>query len=81
MKKEYVFTELGYFTEGQAKRIKERMDGKSFMNFEVTWSSNAGNCTLIVKTDYYSGRMMSWSEEEEHKEVFNFFMFCVCNEL
>lgn len=52
MKKEYTFEELGYFTESTMEKIKEIMDGESFMNFEVAWSNCAGNCTLIVKTDY-----------------------------
>lgn len=52
MMKEYIFEELGYFTENECKAIKEVMDGKTFMDFKVTYSSFAGNCTLIVKTDY-----------------------------
>ena len=50
--KQYVFTELGYFDESTCKAIKEEMDGKTFMNFNVTYSNCAGNCTLIIETDY-----------------------------
>lgn len=49
---EYIFTELGYFSERDCKAIKKAMDGQTFMNFEVAWSNWAGNCTLIIKTDY-----------------------------
>lgn len=62
--REYVFEELGYFTESTCKRIKAAMDGKTFMNFEVCWSNFAGNCTLIIKTDY----------EETEQKIKNFFL-------
>lgn len=52
MIKEYAFPELGYFTEKSCERIKKVMDGKTFMNFRVSWSNFAGNCTLIICTDY-----------------------------
>lgn len=31
--KEYVFTELGYFSKQTCEKIKKDMDGKTFMNF------------------------------------------------
>jgi len=49
--KEYWFTELGYFTEGVMKAVKKKMDGKTFMNFNVGWSNCAGNCVLFVKSE------------------------------
>lgn len=52
MIREYAFRELGYFTEKSCERIKKVMDGKTFMNFRVGWSNFAGNCTLIISTDY-----------------------------
>ena len=52
MIREYEFRELGYFTEKSCERIKKVMDGKTFMNFRVSWSNFAGNCTLIICTDY-----------------------------
>lgn len=51
-KKEYPLNELGYFTENQCEKIKRFMDGKTYLNFEVAYSNCAGNCTLIVKTNY-----------------------------
>lgn len=62
--KEYIFEELGYFAESQCKRIKAALDGKTFMNFEVKWSNCAGNCTLIICTNY----------EGTEREIKNFFL-------
>ena len=76
MKQEYVFTELGHFTESSMKKLKEKMDGKSYMNFEVAWSNYAGNCTLFVGTDYFNDSDMSYDEQK--KEVGNLFFHCVC---
>lgn len=64
--REYTFTELGYFTERECKAIKECLQGKTYMNFDITWSNFAGNCTLIIKTDY----------EETANEIKNFFLNC-----
>ena len=46
--KEYIFNELGYFSERECKAIKEEMQGKTYMNFDVDWSKQGINCTLIV---------------------------------
>lgn len=62
--KEYPLTELGYFSESECASIADALDGKSFMRFHVTWSNCAGNCTLIIKTDYDAPR----------KEIVNFFL-------
>ena len=40
--KEYVFEELGYFTESQCKAIKKCLQGESMMDFDITWSSFVG---------------------------------------
>ena len=50
--KEIVLNELGYFSERECKAIKEEMQGKTYMNFDVDWSKQGINCTLIVKTDF-----------------------------
>lgn len=63
---EYVFTELGYFTETTCKKIQTALEGTTFMNFKISWSNRAGNCTLIVATDY----------EETEQEIKNFFLAC-----
>lgn len=70
--KEYVFEELGYFTESQCKAIKWHLQGKSMMNFDIAWSNFAGNCTLIVRTDY---------QVENPQEVKNFFLHCALGKL
>lgn len=64
--KEYVFTELGYFTKNTCEKIKTALDGTTFMNFKISYSNCAGNCTLIVATDY----------EETETEIKNFFLAC-----
>jgi hypothetical protein len=40
------------------------MDGTTFMHFKVHYSNWAGNCTLIVDTDY----------EATEEEIKNFFI-------
>lgn len=63
--KEYVFEELGYFTPSTVEKIKSAMNGKTFMNFQVGCSVQAGaNCILIVKTDY----------EDTENNIKNFFL-------
>lgn len=52
MVKEYSFPELGYFSAGQIHQIAAVMSGKTYMNFKVGGANHAGNCTLIVMTDY-----------------------------
>lgn len=70
-KKEYIFTELGYFCESECQKIQQAMNGKTYMDFDVTYSNYAGNCTLIIKTDY----------EESEKEIKNFFLHCLITNL
>lgn len=55
----------GYFTESQAKKLKEKMQGKSYLNFSVEYSNENGNCTLIVSTDYYEENEFNTKEEFE----------------
>lgn len=62
--KEYVFTELGYFSKEVCEKIKKAMDGKTFMNFKVEYSNCAGNCTLFICTDY----------EDTEENIKNFFI-------
>ena len=69
--KEYVFTELGYFCESECKAIKEAMQGKTYMNFDVGYSNQAGNCTLIIATDYNA----------TEQEIKNFFLACALGKL
>lgn len=69
--KEYVFTELGFFTKDSCERIKKAMDGKTFMNFTVKYSNCAGNYTLIICTDY----------EDTEENIKNFFLHCALEAL
>lgn len=46
------FNELGYMSKTQCVKIKQIMEGTTFMNFKVDYSNNCGNCTLICSTDY-----------------------------
>ena len=69
--KEYWFENLGFFSEETCKKIKEKLDGKSFMKFEVIYSNCAGNCTLGVKTSY----------EDCENTIRNFFLYCLISEL
>ena len=69
--KEYVFTELGYFTEKECENIKNALDGRTYMHFSITWSNCAGNCTLIVRTDY----------EDTEENIKSFFFHVALSEL
>lgn len=42
----------GYYTEKVAKKVVEVMQGKTMYNFDVAYSNQAGNCMLVVTTDY-----------------------------
>ena len=61
--REYAFTELGYFTECQCEAIRKKCEG-TYMNIRVSWSNYAGNCTLIICTDY----------EDTEENIKNFFL-------
>ena len=50
--KEYTFSELGFYTDKDIERIREKMEGKTFMNFHISSSNFCGNHTLIIETDY-----------------------------
>lgn len=69
--KQYTFEELDYFCESDCKAIKELMQGRSYMNFDVSWCNNAGNCILNVSTDY----------DDEPQNIKNFFIACVFSNL
>lgn len=69
--KEYIFEELGYFSERECAAIKDELQGYSYMNFDIAWSNCAGNCTLILRTNY----------EEEPQEIKNFFLHCALGKI
>jgi hypothetical protein len=61
---EVYFEELGYMSKSTCEKIKGIMDGKTYMDFEVSYSNYAGNCTLICSTTY----------EASESEIKNFFL-------
>lgn len=60
----YLGNELGNLCVDDCKSIKTIMDDTTFYKFCVSWSNYAGNCQLIVKTDYPAG------SEDEAKRMF-----------
>lgn len=46
------YTLPGYYTETSAKNLQEKLTGKTYMNFQVSNSSQAGNHSITVSTDY-----------------------------
>ena len=69
--KEYTFEELGYFTKSACEKIKDKMQGKTYMNFDITYGNFAGNCTLIIRTDY----------DAEPQKIKIFFLNCALNQI
>lgn len=69
--KEYTFSELGYFTKSECENIKAAIDGKTYMHFEVSYCNFAGNCILVVRTDY----------DATEAEIKNFFLSCALSTL
>ena len=45
----------GYFTEKECQAIKAKMQGKTFFNFEISYSNLGGNCNLIVSSNNENG--------------------------
>ena len=48
--KEYTFPELGYFTQSQCEALRRKLQGRTFYDFGIGWSNQAGNCILSVST-------------------------------
>ena len=67
--REYTFVELGFFTEQHCEVIREKCEG-TFMNIRVSWSNYAGNCTLIICSDYGTEDMTYEESEKEVKSMF-----------
>lgn len=60
----FLGNDLGYLCESDCKAIKDKLEGRSFYSFMIDWSNNAGNCQLIIGTDYPDAK------EEEVKSMF-----------
>lgn len=69
--KEYTFEELGYFTERECQAIKDSLQGHSYMDFDIVWSNQAGNCILILRTDY----------RDTSENIKNFFLHCIISQI
>lgn len=67
--REYSLAELGYFTEKDCEAIRATCEGTS-MNIKVSWCNYAGNCTLIISSDYGSDEMPYEETEREVKTMF-----------
>lgn len=48
------------------------MQGKSFLDFKISYSNNAGNCTLIVRSD---------NPGYTSQELKNMFVYCCISAL
>lgn len=66
--REYSFSELGYLSVRDCEALATALNGKSFMNFKVTYSNWAGNCTLIVAVD------ATIAEQHTEAEIRSMFM-------
>ena len=60
--KEYSFSELGYLSARDCEALATALNGKSFMNFKVSYSNYAGNCTLIVAVGTITAEQYSEAE-------------------
>lgn len=67
--REYIFKEMGFFSERECETIREKCEGTS-MNILVSWSNCAGNCTLVISSDYGTDEMTYEESEKEVKEMF-----------
>lgn len=76
--REYSFTELGYLSVPDCEAIATVLNGKSFMNFKVSYSNYAGNCTLIVVVDENTAETYT---EAEIKSMFLHVAFTTLAEL
>lgn len=56
-----------YFTESQCKRLKEKLQGKTFLKFDISYYSRGVNCTLIVRSDNTNYNL------QELKEMFIYY--------
>ena len=62
----------GYFTKTQCERIKAKMQGKTFFNFDISYSNVSGNCKLIIR---------SKNENYTAEELKEMFIYCCIAEL
>lgn len=76
--REYSFTEFGYLSAQDCEALATALNGKSFMNFKVSYSNYAGNCTLIVAVDTTTAEQYT---EAEIRSMFMHVAFTTLAEL
>ncbi|MEX3623735.1 hypothetical protein [Viridibacillus arvi] len=59
----------GYYTDETAKNLVEKMQGKTFMNFNITYSGGV-NCSIVVSTE---------REDTSKEELLGMFVYCGLN--
>ena len=57
----------GYFSKDVCEKLKEKLSGQTYMNFQIGYSNCAGNCTLMISTNY-----PDTTEEELHDMFLHF---------
>ena len=63
--------ELGNIgSKEQAEKIVKKLSGKTYYNFQVSYSPDAGNYPVIVSTDYKD------ADKEEFQSMLMFVMAC-----
>lgn len=78
---EYVLDDLGFFSVSECEAIKQKCDGTS-MNIHVKWSNWAGNCTIILASDYRTEEDDFLSNVDDvRKEVVSMFLHKALSEL
>ena len=76
--KEYIFSELGYLSARDCEALATALNGKSFMNFKVSYSNWAGNCTLCVTVNETTAEHYT---DDEVKSMFLHVAFITLAEL
>ena len=62
----------GYFPKEICEKLKEKLSGKTYMQFEISYSNYCGNCNLSVSTKY---------PRTSKKDLKEMFMHCALWEL
>ena len=65
-----VYNVEGYFSKEQCIRIKEKLQGKTYFNFNIQYGGMAGNNNIIVTSD---------NKDHNNEELKSMFIFNVLN--
>ena len=70
--KKLTFHQLpGYYSKERCEIIREKLTGKTYLNFQFQYGGMANNNVLSVYTD----------QETTEKELESMFIYCLINEL